>query len=437
MDSFIILGENGEIAENIAKKIAENGSKIHLISQSFPSDFLGNEDFVPEVCDLTNAKKIIEKIEKIVEEENVAGLVVVVPALSESAFEAISLEEISLTISAFVEIPLIAARLVLPSLVKNRGALIAISAGTPSLRNFVLNAICEASTKIIAGTLFNELRDTGVKTCHILLQNNSGIPDKAAAFSKTPQSKIQPALVADAVETVLKFRENNALTQLVLRPAANRETPKIPISAEPRIRNLQKIQLPPAENFPRQEAIPTQKYKRPEYAPPIEEKIREVLREELQKDEDARENFVDPELRYLLKHQLAEKNFSQSAGTQNSQNQNQSAGTPQFDEAGNPLRKKRRRHRSRNRNKNRNGAIFIQPPKINENAEQKSDVPEVKIPEKTRTKKTKKVAPEAASTKEKAAAPEHEKSAPEVKKARRGRPKKIVPEKEKNAAPGE
>ncbi len=168
MDSFIILGENGEIAENIAKKIAENGSKIHLISQSFPSDFLGNEDFVPEVCDLTNAKKIIEKIEKIVEEENVAGLVVVVPALSESAFEAISLEEISLTISAFVVIPLIAARLVLPSLVKNRGALIAISAGTPSLRNFVLNAICEASTKIIAGTLFNEQHDNGVKTSLIL-----------------------------------------------------------------------------------------------------------------------------------------------------------------------------------------------------------------------------------------------------------------------------
>ncbi len=391
MDSFIITGANTEPAQSIARRLCEAGARVYGLAGTFPENSFSDAAFVPVACDLTNAGFVAEKIKEILAtEKDICGLILCVQPCSEDAFESVSVEEISLTVGAFVATPLVIARLILPRLIATRGSLIAISSNTTTPRGHVLNTIAGSALKVLAGTLFGELRDTGVRTCHILLQNNTGAQDAAAKFTNAPQSRIQPALVADAVETVLKFRENNALTQLVLRPQATRETPHIPVSAEPRIRALQsvQVQLPTAKNFPpEEEAILTEKYHRPDYAPSRKEKIRELAtNENRDNDDDVADDYVDPELRYLLKHRdnnnenrgghgrqnppEQRQNFQnrQGGGQGAQQSQAQNPAPVQLDEFGNPIRKKRRRHR--NRNRKRNGAIMIRPPQIGDNGAQ-------------------------------------------------------------------
>ncbi|MCD8299225.1 MAG: hypothetical protein LUD39_05655 [Opitutae bacterium] len=391
MDSFIITGANTEPAQSIARRLCEAGARVYGLAGTFPENSFSDAAFVPVACDLTNAVIVAEKIKEILAtEKDICGLILCVQPCSEDAFESVSVEEISLTVGAFVATPLVIARLILPRLIATRGSLIAISSNTTTPRGHVLNTIAESAMKVLAATLFGELRDTGVRTCHILLQNNTGAQDAAAKFTNAPQSRIQPALVADAVETVLKFRENNALTQLVLRPQATRETPHIPVSAEPRIRALQsvQVQLPTAKNFPpEEEAILTEKYHRPDYAPSRKEKIRELAtNENRDNDDDVADDYVDPELRYLLKHRDNNNENRGGQGRQNppeqrlnfqnrqgggqgaQQSQAQNPAPVQLDEFGNPIRKKRRRHR--NRNRKRNGAIMIRPPQIGDNGAQ-------------------------------------------------------------------
>ncbi len=371
MDTFIITGANAEPAQSIARRLCEMGARVYGIAGTFPeADFAFNE-FFPVACDVTSLQAVSAEIEKILErEKTISGLIFTTQYLACDAFESMPLEEITLGINALVATPLVIARLALPSLIASRGSVIAVSSNTLTPHGHVLNGIADAAMKVFAGTLFGELRDTGVKTCHIFLQNNSGAQDPAAAFTNTPQSRIQPDIVAETVETVLRLRENNALTQIVLRPQATRETPRIPVSSEPRIRTLQVVRLPEAKNYPpAEEPILTPKYCRPDYAPPRGQKLQEALEEAMSDAEAFADDYVDPELRYLVKgnEKREERVPVVPAAPASEPSETQTEARPEFDEEGNPIRRKRKRRRKK---KNRNGAMLIQPPKFENQSSQ-------------------------------------------------------------------
>lgn len=357
MDTFIITGANAEPAQSIARRLCEMGARVYGIAGTFPeaADFAFNE-FIPVACDVTDVKAVAAAAEKIVEREHgVSGVIFCTQYLACDAFEAMATEEIALGVNALVATPLVIARLALPSLVASRGSVIVVSPNTVTPHGHVLNNVVDAAMKVFAGTLFGELRDTGVRTCHIFLQNNAGTPDPAAQFSRAPQSRVQPDIVAETVETVLRLRENNALTQIVLRPQATRETPHIPVSAEPRIRTLQVVRLPESKDYPpAEEPILTPKYRRPEYAPPRGQKALDAAENAALDAEEFSDDYVDPELRYLVKEKA--KNEPRSRGNERGNASNppqegvsgadadgQGEPPPQFDENGNPLRRKRRR----------------------------------------------------------------------------------------------
>lgn len=361
MDTFIITGANAEPAQSIARRLCEMGARVYGIAGTFPeTDFAFNE-FFPVACDVTSPAAVAVEIEKILErEKTISGLIFSMQYLSCEAFEAMTTEEITLAVNALVSAPLVIASLALPSLIASRGSLIAVSPNTVTPHGHVLNNITDAAMKVFAGTLFGELRDTGVKTCHIFLQNNTGAQDPAAAYAKAPQSRIQPDIVAETVETVLRLRENNALTQIVLRPQATRETPLIPVSSEPRIRTLQVVRLPETKNYPpTEEPILTPKYRRPDYAPPRGQKALDAAEEALADDEAFADDYVDPELRYLVKTNAKRENLNPAPAEES---ENPASGeTSEVDESVNTGRRKRKRRRKK---KNRNGAILIQAPQL-------------------------------------------------------------------------
>lgn len=270
MDAVIIIGADGEPAQSIARRLCGLGVRVYALAGKIPENpALAAQEYVPAACDQTSPRAVADAVKKILAETpQIAGVIVAAQYLSEERFECVSPEEIALALNARLVSPLTAVRLALPSLIASRGNVVIVSPGAGTLAGRALNAAADAALRAFAGTVFAELRDTGVKTCHILLQNNEGAPDPAARFTTAPQSRVHADVVADAVETVFRMRENNALTQMILRPQATRETPHVPVSAEPKIRALQAIQLPPPKNFPpEEEPIPTPEYRRPDYAP--------------------------------------------------------------------------------------------------------------------------------------------------------------------------
>lgn len=318
MDTVIITGAIDEPAINVARRICELGMRVYALDKIIPETGLSSDEFVPVVCDLTSPNEVLSAVEKILEKETrIAGVVIAKQFLKNDFFESISYEDILSTIASRLSSPLCVVRAALPSLIATRGHVIVISpdAGTPS--RCALNAAVNSALDAFAGTLFEELRDTGVKTCRILLKNNDGAPDPAARFTTAPQSKIQPDIVADTVETVFRLRENNALTQIVLRPQATRETPHIPVSAEPKIRAIQAVQLPPKKHFPTEETpIPTPAYHRPDYAPKKGKIVAETP------DDDFSDDYVDPELRYLVKQNPQQENRGNAQNAEVSRSQN-------------------------------------------------------------------------------------------------------------------
>lgn len=303
MDSAIITGASGEPALSIARRLCALGIRVYALAGNIPEIGLGSADeFVPVPCDPTAPAAVAAETEKILAREpHLVAVILAGQYLTEEFFEAVSTEEILAALNAQVAAPLCAVRLALPSLIANRGHVIVVSPGTGTPERRALNAAADAALNAFAETLFAETRDTGVKTCRILLQNNEGKPDPAARFTNSPQSRVHAEVVADAVETVFRLRENNALTQIVLRPQATRETPHIPVSAEPKIRSLQAVRLPPPQNFPPAETpIPTPEYRRPDYAPP-RNKFAKKSKTPSDDGDGFADDYVDPELRYLLK----------------------------------------------------------------------------------------------------------------------------------------
>lgn len=421
MDTVIITGASGEPALSIARRLCGIGIRVYALAGTIPETSLGADEFVPVPCDPTSPDAVISAVRSVLaKEKHVIGIILAGQYLSEENFEAVSPEEIRLALNAQVVSPLCAVRLALPSLISGRGHFIVVSPGAGTTSGRTLNAVADAATRTFAGTLFAELRDTGVKTCHILLQNNEGAPDPAARFTTAPQSRIHAEIVADAVETVFRLRENNALTQMILRPQATRETPRIPISSEPKIRALQVVQLPPKKNFPpEEEPIPTPAYRRPDYAPAKKEHGNAET-----EDDGFSDDYVDPELRYLVKETQRQPRPPMppaDSGKTESATPKTDGGNAQNPQTNPPREgKNRRRNRNRNKNKKRNfdGAIRINAPQLDAQSAPTA-------PGKTEiSEKTEPVAPPQTAPAPQAKAPEEKPQPDTVPAKREKRPRK-------------
>lgn len=294
MDVIFLTGAGSEPAQSIARRLVAAGFRVYGFASQFPAQGFNHADFIPVPVDLSDPAALRAELTALLERETtVTGVVLAGHYPVDDTFEATHAEDIPLALNAGVTGPLLLVRAVLPMLVRRRGHVIALTRSVPDGTGAALAAAAAGALQGFVRALFTELRDTGVKAAHLRLENNPGAPDPAARFTHAPQSQVQPDIVADTVETLLRLRENNALTELVLRPQATREEPRLPVSAEPRLRALQVVQLPPRKNFPPpEETIYTPERKRPDYAPPPGEA------DDFDDDED---DSIDPELSYLLK----------------------------------------------------------------------------------------------------------------------------------------
>jgi hypothetical protein len=78
---------------------------------------------------------------------------------------------------------------------------------------------------------------------------DAGVDGLDSRSVKAPQSVIDPLLLADAVESIIKFADGNIITELTLRPQATREEPKLPREM-PVVNAYPEILLPSLEKRP-------------------------------------------------------------------------------------------------------------------------------------------------------------------------------------------
>jgi NADP-dependent 3-hydroxy acid dehydrogenase YdfG len=297
MDVLFLTGAGTEPAQSIARRMVAAGFRVYGFDASFPNAGFSHADFVQVLLNLADAAAVRDAVARILRQEaGVSALILAGHYPVETAFEATHEEDIPLAVSAALTAPLLFARAALPSLICRKGHLIAISRrATRAASVGVLGALVEGALCRFSGALFEELRDTGVKAAHIALEGNADTTLASASMWNAAQSLVHPEIVADTVEFLFKLRENNALTELVLRPQATREEPRIPISSEPRLRVIQNVILPISRDFPPEEIpIPTPKARRPDYAPPPGS----IVEDDSDDDSD---NSVDPELLYLIR----------------------------------------------------------------------------------------------------------------------------------------
>jgi|GEM_PF-4044080 len=264
MDLAIVTGANEPIGYKISQKLIELGLKVYGLAHNFDDCHFAHRDFMRIACDITSSTALKEAYAAIEQEPgNVFLLVHAAQRSNANPFEATGIEEIEYTLNTGLLGPLLLTRLALPSLIKYHGYVINLAwNGQGSLPTGAVGAATQGGLHFFGKALFAELQDTGVKVCNIYPQKNA-VDDAIAA----QQSTIDPDLIADGVEQVLHFKENNCIHELVIRPMGTREEPKIPTAIAPLVRGPKDIMLPTREKFPVEpDPIPTPVAKVPEDA---------------------------------------------------------------------------------------------------------------------------------------------------------------------------
>lgn len=307
MDVVVLMGAGNEPAQSIARRLVGLGSRVYGLAHKFPDQGFAHREFIPVGVNPADPVAVREAVERIAAKEGAITTVILAGHTPvEDAFEAAHPHDVALAVFAGLAAPLAAVRAAIPGLVRRRGLVLALTRPVFG-PGAALGGVVEAGLSAFCEGLFAELRDTGVRICHLRLQENPNGGDPAARFTNAPQSRIQPDIVADTVESVMRLRENNAISRLVIRPQATREEPRLPVTAEPRLASLQLVQLPTSQNYPApEEKILTPLYRRPDYAPPPEDK-------ETEDDDD--DEGVDPELAYLIKPRHRDRILRENAPT--------------------------------------------------------------------------------------------------------------------------
>lgn len=271
MEIAIVTGSERGIGLKIAQRLIGMGFKVYGLAQSFRDCHFDHKYFSPISCDLTSGEQVARAYDLISDRDpDTFCLVNAAQHDPGEAFEATRIESIDYAVQTGLLTPLILTRLALPSLIRLRGHILNICwNGRDSIEKGALGCAIEGGLMHFGNALFDEVRDTGVKVTLLTPQPNTGERDPKGKLRLQPQSEVDPNLFADAVESVLRFKGTNLVSEIVVRPQATREEPLVPLAIPDLPRAKHDVQLPPpAKMAPLHEGgIPTPEARRPEDAP--------------------------------------------------------------------------------------------------------------------------------------------------------------------------
>jgi len=269
MDIALVTGADAGPGLAIARRLLGMGCRVYALATQFARNPYPHDDFIPVSVNLADPAALTQAVEELLAKEGHVSFVVHAARRPPAPLLDSSVADLAERVQVGLLAPLVLARAALPWLRKEKGHFIVLCwSGEGVASGGPVTAAIEGGLQRFTEQLFDELRDDGVRATTVHARPNAETPAEAA-LALDPQSAINPELLADAVEQLLRLRPSNVVTALVVRPAATAETPRLPRSTELAGLATRDVQLPPRQNFPREaELIPTPPRARPDDAPP-------------------------------------------------------------------------------------------------------------------------------------------------------------------------
>lgn len=221
MDIAIVTGASSSLGLAISQRLIQMGFRVYGLGGDYTNCSLQNVNFKPVPCDLADPGAVEHAARAILEQEK--GVFVLINNAKyygkKPYFEA-DRQEIERILNINLLCPLILTRVLTDSLVSLQGFLIQL--GSPyaeTSRGGPVGAAASGGLKWMGEVLFNDLRDHGVKVCHLSPEPNRGRdPRTVARPGARIEAAIDPEAVAQAIEQILQSRFGNIVTEMVLRP---------------------------------------------------------------------------------------------------------------------------------------------------------------------------------------------------------------------------
>lgn len=334
MDIAIITGAHQGYGLAIARRLVDMGMHVCALGPNFNSESFNHPDYHPMAVDMTDSAAAASVMDNLnARDGRIHCLIHAAELDSTGSFESIPPEEIPARIHHGLTFPLTLLRLALPELIKQRGQVISLQRTAASSGFSPLDEALNGVWSRLNERLFQQIRDTGVRMTRIQIDQTFGPEANADAQSRLPGDR-----VAQAVENIMRFPEGSLVSELVLRPQATREEPKIARTFSPILQAAREVRLPEPQNFPDSSgpiATPLPRRPGPGERPPMEEELEE-------EDDDE----IEPELRYLIREPYQESHSSPRP----TQPGPSGGDRP---ESGGGARRKRSRRRGRGRDRDR------------------------------------------------------------------------------------
>ncbi|OIO60361.1 MAG: hypothetical protein COZ46_03645 [Verrucomicrobia bacterium CG_4_10_14_3_um_filter_43_23] len=259
MDVALITGADNIIGQSIGRKLIMLGFRVYAFSGSSQSLGFSHKDFIPKQVDLTDPKAIESATLEILNAGQAIHTFIHAAQTPESKADSEdSPEHLVKHVHTQLLAPMLVVKLALSSLKQQRGYIINLCWPEQDPTSMA----CSSGLKAFSETLFDETRNTGIKVTTLYPYRNLVKSSKPINPYNSPQSIINPELVADAVERLIRYGEGNVITHMEIRPQATEELESLP-KMENRINEYSNIQLPPEDNIPQHETlIPTPQAKK-------------------------------------------------------------------------------------------------------------------------------------------------------------------------------
>jgi hypothetical protein len=236
MDIAIVTGASSSLGLAISGRLIQLGFRVYGLGGDYKDCPLNNVNFRPMPCDLSDPAAVEASCEKILEVEKGVYLIVNnAKYFGRNAFLDMETPEIERILRINLLCPLILVRTLAESLKSLQGYLIQLGAPySETSGGGAAGAAASGGLKWMGEVLFHELRDHGVKVCHLSPEPNRGRDTRRKGHPEArPEAVIDPEAVAQAVEQILLGPFGNVVTEMVLRPLRKQEPQQDPVRKLP------------------------------------------------------------------------------------------------------------------------------------------------------------------------------------------------------------
>lgn len=226
----VVTGASSGIGLAISKMLVKQGFLVYGFGRTFEdSEDLDNtfkSFFHQVVCDITNTKQLIEKINTIRQQHIIELLINNAGVGFYGPHETLNSVKIQQMVRTNLEAPMIITNIFLRDLQKTKGTIVNISSVTATKSNTYGCAYgaTKAGLTSFSHSLFDEVRKTGVKVVNIQPDMTRTNLYRNADFSEDDNmlAHLNPKEVADIIEYIVDCREGLVISDVTLKPQLHR-----------------------------------------------------------------------------------------------------------------------------------------------------------------------------------------------------------------------